>query len=523
MKVFKISSSVCAGRYERDSLSRTRAEKNNIFKDTIFDISILDKEFDGGDVNRFVGRTGELAELSALLDRITAGGSRPGKAILIRGRRRVGKSRLVEEFVEQSDIPYLFFTASAQGSTAADISLFIEAGASSNLPSATTFDDQRPSTWDAALTLLAGALPTDRPSVVVVDEMPYLIANDPGFEGTLQKHFDRTLSRLPVLLIGIGSDLAMMEALNTYGRPFHQRATEMVVPPLNPMDVATSLSLSPADAFDAYLISGGLPLILDEWPSGMVALDYVAEAFKRSTSALLVSGERALAAEFPSESLARRVLGAIGSGERTFTSVGRAAGDLQSGSLNRAIDILTTKRIVEAARPLSTKPSRETRYTITDPHLRFWLAFVGNHMAEIERGRGDITFARFAASWITWRGRAVEPVIRESLRRLPGGFLPDEGNAVGGYWTRTNDPEIDIVVADREPIATKICAVGSVKWQERRPFDGADLARLIVHRSQLPGATEATPMIAVSRTGTSVDGIRTISPDDLMLAYPARP
>ncbi len=74
--------------------------------------------------------------------------------------------------------------------------------------------------------------------MVVFDEMPYLARDDHGFEGTLQKAFDRTLSRLPVLLVLIGSDLAMMEALITYGRPFYQRGTEMVVPPLNPPEVA---------------------------------------------------------------------------------------------------------------------------------------------------------------------------------------------------------------------------------------------------------------------------------------------
>ena len=186
----------------------------------------------------------------------------------MRGRRRVGKSRLVEEFVDRAGVPHLFFTASAQPTLAADLALFVEAVVGSSLPGAQLFAAQRPSTWDAALTLLAAALPTDRPAVVVLDELPYLIATDPGLEGTLQKVFDRELSRLPVLLVCIGSDLAMMEALNDYGRPFHQRATELVVPPLSPTDVRDMLGAAPADAFDAYLVSGGLPLILDEWPAG---------------------------------------------------------------------------------------------------------------------------------------------------------------------------------------------------------------------------------------------------------------
>ncbi|NJP32086.1 ATP-binding protein [Micromonospora sp. HSS6-12] len=431
----------------------------------------------------------------------------------------MGKSRLVEEFVERADVPHLFFTASAQPTAAADIALFVEAAATSSLPGAELFPGQRPGTWDAALTLLASALPHDRPSVVVLDEMPYLIATDPGFEGTLQKVFDRELSRRPVLLICVGSDLAMMEALNDYGRPFHQRATEMVVPPLSPADVAEMLGLSAAEAIDAYLVTGGLPLILDEWPSGASLSEYLADAVTDPTSALLVSGERALAAEFPPQSQPSLVLRAIGSGERTFSLIARAAGGVPQASLARAIRLLTDKRIVEAAVPLSTRPSRETRYSVADPYLRYWLSFLGPYLPEIERGRGDLTLARISASWTSWRGRAVESVVREALRRLPAGHLPDGTDVVGGYWTRTNDPEIDLVGADREPVARRITFVGSIKWQENRPFDVHDLGRLLVHRSRLPGADEEVPMVAVSRSGVTVDGLHPVSPEDLLAAY----
>ena len=74
----------------------------------------------------------------------------------------------------------------------------------------------------------------------------------------------------------------------------------------------------------------------------------------RPTSALIVSGERALAAEFPSEAQARTVLSAIGHGERTFSLIGRAAGGLNSGALSRSLDILTSKRLVEARLPTTT-------------------------------------------------------------------------------------------------------------------------------------------------------------------------
>jgi AAA+ ATPase superfamily predicted ATPase len=472
-------------------------------------------------MNGFIGRRTELGLLENLLQPVATGGrgGRPGRSVLIRGRRRVGKSRLVEEFLEQAGLPHVFFTA-VGGSRDEDLAGFSTEVTASSLPDAARFADfTTPQTWDAALSLLATALPADAPSVVVLDEMPYLVREDSTFEGALQKAFDRTLSKLPVLLILIGSDVAMMEKLNTYGRPFYQRGTEMVVPPLNPHDVATMLDLSPADAFDAYLITGGLPLLLEEWPHGAGLWDYLEQSLSRSTSALLVSGERTLAAEFPTEAQARTVLGAIGHGERTFTLIGRAAGDLNPGSVTRSLELLTGRRMVSADLPLSTRPSRETRYRIDDPYLRFWLSFIGPGIPTVERGRGDRVLDTIRSSWTSWRGRAIEPVIREALWRLADDHLPEGTHTIGGYWTRTNDPEIDLIGADRSPIAKQITFAGSIKWLENKPFDHRDLARLITHRSQLPGADDDTPLIAVTRSGCTADGIRTLTPEDLLDAW----
>ncbi|MBW1597459.1 ATP-binding protein [Streptomyces sp. JJ38] len=469
----------------------------------------------------FVGRRAELEALAGLLAPVRTGGrgGRRGRAVLIRGRRRVGKSRLVEEFLERTGLPHVFFTA-VGGSKQEDLAGFTAEVAASDLPDAERVADfAAAQTWDGALSLLAGVLPTDTPSVVVLDEMPYLVREDPTFEGALQKAFDRSLSRLPVLLILIGSDLAIMERLNTYGRPFYQRGTEMVVPPLNPAEVGTMLDLSPADAFDAFLISGGLPLILEEWPRGADLWGYLDQALRQPTSALLVSGERTLAAEFPTEAQARSVLGAIGHGERTFTLIGRAAGGLNPGSLTRSLEQLTSRRIVAADVPLSTRPSRETRYRIEDPYLRFWLSFIGPRIPTIERGRGDRVLDAVRTSWASWRGRAIEPVLRDALWRLADDRLPDGTDVIGGYWTRTNDPEIDIVGADRSPVAKKITTVGSIKWLENKPFDRRDLSRLIVHRSRLPGADDSTPLLAVARSGCTAEGIDRLGPDDLIAAW----
>lgn len=470
----------------------------------------------------FVAREAQLARLDEMLRRASSGrDDRPGKALLIRGRRRVGKSRLVEEFLARADVPHVFFAASGRP-VRDELRLFAQEVAESTLPGAGLFNGVQLSDWDSALRLLAAALP-DRGSVVVLDELPYLAAQDEAFEGSLQRAFDRELGRRGVLLIGIGSDLGMMESLNEYGRPFHQRAREMVVPPLTPADVADLLKLDAADAFDAYLVTGGLPLICTEWSLGASLRDYLRDACQDPTSALLVSAERSLAAEFPVDVQARTVLQAIGHGERTFTMIGRAAGDLPSGSVSRTLTTLVAKRVVAVDQPLSTRPaSKDKRYRVADPYLRFWLTFLGPYLGEIERGRGDRVLSRIEASWTTWRGRAIEPVLREALERCAVNSVRTQNGTpgvVGGYWTRTNNPEIDLVVADRQPVADRVLAVGSIKWLERAPFDRHDLARLHAHRVQLPGAGPDTGLLALSRSGASVDGVTVLGPEELLGGY----
>lgn len=474
-------------------------------------------------MQRFIGRLRELRVLDEALASVreAVGSPKPGQCILMRGRRRVGKSSLVEEFLRRNNVPSLYFTASG-AAPEEELAELLDSVATSTLPERGTFAEEAPGQWNAAFRLLAQILPDDEPSVLVIDEVPYLMARVDAFEGILQRAWDRLLSRKPVLLLLVGSDLSMMESLNSYDRPFHQRGRELILGPLTPADLADMLGLEPADAFDATLVTGGLPLICREWPRGAALWDFLASSLADPTSALLVSAERSLAAEFPSDAMGRAVLKAIGSGERTFANIARAAGGIAHTTLTRATEILTDKRIVAAELPVSLRPSRERRYRITDPYLRLWLSFLGPHLAEVERMRGDLTLARIRKGWADWRGRAIEPLVRESLARL----LPDDqlpaAPAVGGYWTRSNSVEIDIVGADRQPIAARLLFLGSIKWLERSPFDAHDLAVLKRHRAAV--TDEPLPLVAASRSGVTCSGLQAAyGPADLLTAWQPRP
>ena len=448
--------------------------------------------------------------------------------MLLRGRRRVGKSRLVDVFCAQAGVPQVLFQATRGRSAAVERDRFLTAIRESDLPDAAELDGiGRITAWDTALRQLASVLPDDQPSIVVLDEFPWLIEGDPVIEGALQTVWDRALSHKPVLLIIIGSDPAVMDHLSDYERPFHQRGVEMKLAPLNPREVGRFTGLPPAEAFDAYLITGGLPLICQEWREGESRDRFLARILQDPTSPLLVSAERSMAAEFPVALQARTVLTAVGSGARTFTNIARAVGGtdtpLAAGTLNPLLKGLVRKQLVAIDTPLSTKPGdRDRRYRVTDPYLQFWLSFLEEGISEVERGQGARVAESIEHSWRSWRGRAIEPVIREALwRLLPNDQWP-QARQIGGWWPRSNRPELDLVAADRVP-ARKISFVGSIKWLEGdgNAFGTSDYNVLARDAREVPGVDESTPLIAVSRSGFTTDAPAAVyGPEELIAAWP---
>lgn len=475
----------------------------------------------------FVGREHEIAQLKRLLAK-THDGQRdqPGIALLLRGRRRVGKSRLVQVFCERSSTPSVFFQASQGASAAAERAALAATVSQSDLAGRDLFaEGVAPPTWPSFFRLLAAALPDHEPSVVVIDELPWLLESDPTLEGALQTAWDTLLAKKPVFLIMIGSDLAMMEKLDDYRRPFHQRATVMALSPLNPYEVGKMLDLDAAQAFDAHLLTGGLPLICQDWTPGETSEHFLTASLADPTSALLVSGERSMAAEFPANLQAQKVLAAIGHGERTWSNIqsklATESEPLAGSSLTNALRLLESKRVIAVDSPLSTKPNRkDRRYRVADPYLRFYLAFLRSGLSLIERGRPDLVDRQIQRSWTSWRGRAIEPIIRDALLRLAPDLGWPEVEQVGSWWNRQNNPEIDLIGSDRADLAREIKFAGSIKWHSSKPFGGHDLTDLIRGTAQVPGVDEATQLVAVSRSGFA-PGLkaRQLGPDDLIGAW----
>jgi AAA+ ATPase superfamily predicted ATPase len=469
-------------------------------------------------MSAFVGREHELDLLKRRLDDARVHGR--GSLIALRGRRRVGKSRLVEEFARRAGTPYVFYTA-VQEASDHELNRFARAVATSDAPSGSVVRAGAvPTTWEGALELALQGATRARPLILVIDELPYLIEKEPSVEAVLQKVWDRTAQAAPVVIVLIGSDQAMMGALSEQGRPLYDRARDVVIEPLNVADIGRLLEIPADAAYEAYAVIGGFPVLAQEWGPGRSRAEYLADALTDPTSFLVISAERALAAEFPPDSNARSVLTAIGHDVRAYSRLESTVGQ-SAPTLSASLETLQEKRIVQRVTPYSTVPVRSPHYVLTDPYMRFWLRFVNQRIDWIERGRGELLVDDVATSWSSYLGPAVEPMLRASLERL----LPDPSRFgaaqhVGSFWNRQGTVEVDIVAGDRVTAPHGIDLLGSIKWRDSASFDSHDARALAHARTVVPGA-EASRLLGITNTTFDDDGLLDVrlGPDELLAAW----
>ena len=478
----------------------------------------------------FTGRKAELAFLGERLEKARASGG--GVAVAITGRHQVGKSRLVQEFCDDAGVPYLYYTAAKGAPPGEAVRHFLARLRESALAAgagAAAVPAQAASGWPGAFRALAGALP-ESPSVVVLDDFPWLAEQDSLLDGALQAAWDRLLSQRPVLLLLLGSDPRMTGRLTAPERPLCDLADTLVLPPLNPAEVGAALSLGAADAIDAHLISGGLPGILRAWPAGLPARHFAEGECQDPASPLFAVPEATLVAEFPAPDASRRVIEAIGGGSRTHAAVAAAAGGgtaaIPSGALSPLLSqLIAEKRALAVDEPLSTRGGKPALYRVADSSLRFYLEIGRAAQEWARRGRPASGAALVRRRWASWRARTVEPVIRQALSHAADDLPWPGAVAVGGWWARTLEAAIDLVGADRSPGARSVFYAGSIIWLSR-PFDDRDLAMLARNAPFVPGFDpRATGLVAVSLGGFSPVAAERLTvrwgAEEVVAAYPA--
>jgi uncharacterized protein len=475
----------------------------------------------------FFGRDHELGLLEELLRTVTESGE--GRLVGVRGRRQVGKSRLVEHFAARSGLPYGVIAGLKSTPVEIQMRRAVQTlRASANpLPGIDAVTAVVPADWNDLLSRLRLIVP-DKPLILVFDEFPWAWESSTWLDGVLQSLWDGDFGRHPVLMLLVGSDEAMMDRLFEHDRPLFGRLDDqLVVRPFNPAETARALGgeVDAEDVFDTQLVTGGFPeLIAHARRFGSVTA-MVENSLSRPHTLLADIAQLNLAGELSDSVSARYVLDAIGADEVGVVNFSGIAAMLGGGktaetAVTRAMKVLAdVKQIVAVDLPGGRTDSRLKRYRIADSYLRFWFRFVEPQLRNIEVGRPDLAVAAFRRSWPSWRGKAIEPIVREAVLRLapdmPAPLTSIE--SVNPWWERTGRYEFDVVGSGRNGLPL---AVGSVKWREAPPFTDRDLAKLAIARSVIPHAERAS-LLAVSprglARGVSVDMV--LNAADLLTAW----
>jgi AAA+ ATPase superfamily predicted ATPase len=434
----------------------------------------------------FVGRETELQ----LLDRLWA---RPDATLLILyGRRRVGKTRLLTYWLRQSDagktgqeqpIRRVLYWVAEPSSARDQLRSFSQAVYNFANPQAPAPEDFTYANWQQAWQQVAALAQAER-LALLLDEFTYLLEIDPGIAGQLQNLWDHTLSRSNLFLVICGSHLGMMlRHTLSYQAPLYGRATAQLR--LQPLPFGMTARYFPG--FDAdervaiYAIWGGIPAYWERLDPAATLSDNIRHELLTANN-LMQAEPRLLLQDFVNEPHNYvGVLRAIANDARTQGEIAAFSG-LAQGHVSQYLNILQDASFVERRVPVTQgERSRLGRYHIVDPYLRFYYRFLASRQSQLALGIQEQSLAeikRHLRDFIganTWEELCREWLLRASAQQT----VPMLVDQVGSAWTRA--AQVDVVGVNS---MAKTLVLGECKWGPE-PSDRSILTQLIAKTAEI--------------------------------------
>jgi AAA+ ATPase superfamily predicted ATPase len=425
--------------------------------------------------------------------------------LALTGRRRVGKSRLLEHYF--ADKPHVHIVGTAQ---TARIQL---ADATRELARATAdpvLAHQALDNWEAFLAAIAERA-RDRRFGVIIDEFSYYCDQSPELPSLLQRWWDQIGQRTQVVLVLASSHVAFMGRLLRGDQPLYGRRTgEFRLQPFDYFNAARFFpAYSAADRLRAYGIFGGMPAYLAACdPEASLAVNIRQrvledDAYLRREPLYLLAQERSVNQPAAYLSLLR----AIADGQTQPNLIAMATGARSPADIAPTLERLQEFGLVERVRPVTAEPGgRISRYIVADPFLAFWFRFVQPAEALLERGFArrvlDDLFAQpegldrfFSRAQGPWEQACAEYL----WRALGAGMLGElRFDRLGPWWEgRGATASVEIDLAGRAGQRTTL--VASCKWRNEWMKSG-DLDDLRRDAARL-GADERTRYVLFSRSG----------------------
>ena len=444
----------------------------------------------------FVNRVSELEALQRWWDAPQA------RAALVRGRRRVGKTALLQHFFQDKPVA---FHIGAGRPLRAELGQLSEQVHAAGLAGDRDLAARPYADWDDALDHLAQHA-ADAQVLLVLDEFPELIASAPDLPGILRGFLERTTGRTRLRLLLCGSAVRSMEALAEEGAPLHGRFDlDLQLQPFRPHEAALMLpDLAPAELAVVHGLLGGVPLYLSWWDAGQDLAGNLARLAGTPGAPLLVEGQLVLATEGAHSEQVAAVLHAIGAGRTRHSQIKDWLGIEPSRTLERLQEL----QLVEQVRPVTDTPvSRQRRYRIADNFLAFYLGVLSRYRDQIDRGLGESVLPGLIDSLDEHLAPAWEEAFRDYLRLVRArSELGGDVVAIGPWWTPDRRHEIDAVALagrDRRPVL-----VGEARWARRQDAHRmlAALRRKAAALTDEPDALQYAVAARERVTGLTGDG-----------------
>lgn len=394
---------------------------------------------------KFIGRKREMKKLESEY-------SRDSSFVVIYGRRRVGKTTLIKEFLKDKTAFYFLVTEEIESQSMKRLTGVVARTTKNRLLQNATFTD-----WLDLFQVIADYEP-EKKKVFVIDEFPYLVKTNSAFPSILQNAWDEVLKDKNVMLILSGSLIGMMQkhALSYDSPLYGRRTSQMRLAPLSFTDIYAVQSLSFTESVEQYAVTGGVPKYLEFFEDGRELTKQIKDAVLSKNGFLyeepffLLKSESMTAVNYFS------IIKAIADGNH---KIGKIAGVLgiESSKLTPYLSTLSDLGFVEKRTPVTEKnpeKSRKGLYFIADNFIRFWFKYVYPYKGELELDNMQIVLDEMQKDFETkFVAFAYEDICKNLFVDLcKQGAIDFIPSRIGAYWLNdyTGDTEIDVMAVDNQ-------------------------------------------------------------------------
>lgn len=421
----------------------------------------------------FIGREREVAALDRLYE------SNKFEFAVIYGRRRVGKTALINHFIDNKEAIYFMGVESNEKQNLENFSKSI-IEYSSGIEAETSF-----LSFQAALEYVF-KLAEKKRFILAIDEYPYVARSSKSLASTLQLLIDKYKDTSKLMLILCGSSMSYMEdEVLAYKSPLYGRRTaQMKIFPFSFDEACRYLkNYSDEDKALAYGIVGGTPQYLLQMDDRLSIEDNIKNTYLNPISFLYEEPTNLLKQEVREPAIYMAIITAIAVGASRMSDISNKVGE-DSNICANYLKSLINLGIVKKETPYGEKTSRKSIYSIEDNMFRFWYRFVPNNNSVIMRGAADIVYRRIEPQLSEYMGAVFEEICKQYIwNLLLNGNSPVEFSELGRWWG--NDPiekkqtEIDIMGEQDK----KTALFGECKWTNEKVDLG--VLETLIKRSNL--------------------------------------